>query len=180
MAARTMVGIIIALIVIGFMVLTFWGFFAQAIFGGPEYKAAEGIADALNGACMEQSPYVTTFNIFLPDFKSGAAHKEYFYIAISNYSVLLRARKEANDITVAFIDFAAGKSGEETLKEIPLKACKDKDVQVCILVDMGLLGTVKKCNNFQFESNEGMESLTFVLNRTYARELVMNYTRAEG
>jgi hypothetical protein len=173
MANNTIIGVIIAIIVVGIMVLTFGSFFTQALSGGSEYKAATDIADVLNGACMEGQGYVTTFNVFLPDSKSGQAHNSYFYIAVSNYTLLLRSRTEATDIITSFVDFAINRPGESTLKTIQLKTCRDKGVQVCIKSD-----TEKKCNDFQFESNEGEESLTFAVNRTGIKELDLNYTRA--
>ncbi len=175
MAKSIIIGIIFALIMIGFMLIIANTFIAQPLMGGAEVQAAESIATTLNSACMQNKGYVTELAVFLPDFKKGGGRTEYFYIAVSDYNLLLRERNQAEDIVTSFIDFATQRPGEETVATYPLKACKDKGVQVCIL---SFDAKEKKCNNFQFESNEGMEMMTFTVNRTYAKEVVMNYTRA--
>lgn len=181
-ATKTMVYLIVALIIVVLMVSTVGGFYASVLFSGPELKASSTIRDSLNAACIEQPGFVTTFNVFLPDSMESLSHKSYFYIAIDNYKLLLRTKEEAKDMTTAFMDFVTGRPGDITIKEYDLKSCKDDNVLVCGKLDTDV-ETCSPPGKFQFESNEGKESLTFTLNRTKdsnGDKVILSYERGES
>ena len=176
MAIKIPPQLIIALVVVVVMVLVIFSFFAQTLFSGPELTAARDIAEVLDDACREQN-LLTNFNVFLPDSKQGLTHREYFYIALSDYDLLLRARREAVDLKASFVDYVTGAPGERTLKVIELKNCKSNKVQICVKFESGK----EKCDDFKFEANEGKESLTFTVNKTQEltgfNKLTLSYTR---
>jgi len=182
-ATKVMVYLIIALFVVIIMVGTVGGFYATVLFSGPEsIKATSTIAESLEAACKERPGFETTFNVFMPDSMEAEGHKSYFYVAVKNYVMMLRTRNEATDVPTAIIDFVTNRPGEQTVKEYSLTACKDRDILVC-----GMLDAEEICSppsNFQFEPNEGKESLTFVLNRTndtLGREKVtLSYARGQS
>lgn len=179
MATKIPLKLILSLFAVVVMVLVVMGFFVQTLFGGPEYNAARDIAELIDGVCTEDSDYVTTLGLFLPDSKLGLTHKEYFYIAVSDYKVLLRVRLEARDLKTAFADYLTQQPGERTIKELEMKHCKDKAIHICWKE-----GNDELCDNsFRFESSEGKELLSFTANRTINSltkydKVVVSYTRA--
>jgi hypothetical protein len=173
------VGLIIALVIVGVMVLMLGGFFSTLLFGGPELKASKTVAETINSACEADSSFFTTFNIYLPNSKFTGSHIVYYYIAVTpDYQLLLREKREARDIIAQFADFVTQQPGERTVKSFDLDKCRYKNTRIC-----GIFGDKPEdiiCGNFAFESNEGQESLNFMINRTASNTVVLSYAREES
>jgi hypothetical protein len=175
MAVKIPPQIIIALVVVVIMVLVIGGFLNQTLFSGPEFKATSDIAEMLDQVCDSGAPFTTTFNVYLPDSKQGIDHNQFFYIAVDDYKLMLVAKEEARDILTSIVDYLSQRPGERTLKKIDLKICKQKEIQICGAFEDGN----QLCDKFQFESNEGKESLTFVIKHEQDPQdrVILSYTR---
>ena len=181
-ATKIMVYLIVALIVVVIMVGTVGGFYATVLFSGAEpLKATSTIVDSLEDACGEKPGFVTTFNVFMPDSMEAGGHKSYFYVALDNYMVLLRTKEEATDVPTQIIDFITNRPGEQPVEEYNLKICRNNDVMICSMLDAEEICSPP--NKFQFEPNEGKESLTFKLNRTkdiMGDKVILSYDRGQS
>lgn len=194
MAVKIPPNIIIALIVVFLMIIVIFGFFAQALFGGPEVTAAKTIADQVNLACDERAGFKTNFNVFLPDSKGVPPDREFFYMAIDKNYLLLLSREEKGSLGAQFADFASCackktlktlsqaffcscNEGIDDIRKIELKNCENDNIIVC-----GKTQTSERCGKFQFEAEEGKESLTFNLERKQEpngdEKLLLIYSRA--
>ena len=198
MATKIPVLTIFALITVLFMIIVIGGFFAQAIFGGPEITAAKTIAEQIDMACSEGEGFRTNFNVFLPDSKGVLPSREFFYVAVDKNYLLLLSREEKGSFTNQIADFASCackkvsgaqkmlkaasqilrcdcNAGNSEIKKIELRNCEDNKIIVC-----GKPGTGEpRCGRFQFESSEGKESVTFNLERRTEsngnEKLLLNY-----
>jgi|GEM_PF-2853828 len=189
MAIKIPPKLIIALFAVLILVLVFWTFFMQVLFGGPEVKAAKEIAEQIESACKEEG-YNVTFDVYLPDSKGVPPDAYFFFIAIDDHKLILLGRRygiEKNDLAAQFSDFLSCacanvvsftlgggkysygfsrfvcncKEGIRQYKMFSLDTCMKNNIPICWKDDAGN----SKCGKFQFESNEGKEDLLFTITR---------------
>jgi hypothetical protein len=171
--------VIISLIVTVVMIIVVYAIMAP-ILTGQEARAFSQLGDAIDQACGEPTG-VQQISIFMPDSAGNTElNTVFFYFAVDqSKSSLILARRtygvEKNDYLVNFVDWVRGKEGNKVIRERILKTCLSKHVQVCAQFDPK---KDPKCGDYQFESEEGKEALSFTLNRTRADRLVLSYTRS--
>jgi hypothetical protein len=143
------------------------------IFKSPEIIAYKTLAEEINKACAAKSG-VNQITIFMPDSRgNNALNLVFFYLAIDHNKLILARRTfgvENNDILVSFTEFIRNKPGNAIIKETTLSNCENNNVQICGQLDPNNpLSLV--CDRFQFESEEGRESLSFTINKTFVQDI---------
>jgi len=173
------IGVLIAIIIVVIMTFFIGNFFFSFLFGGPAEKAAKSIADQINSVCRSKD--AINFNEFLPDsVGNNILNIKYFFIVIDNSNKELRllARPyregEPQDLKEKFFDFLAIRPDEEEILTRNLDDCEGIDI--CRQTRTG----ETKCGKFQFESNEGFESLSFSMSYVEINEteqIIISYER---
>ena len=165
---------IISLVITILIIIVVYAVIAP-IFTGPEVTAWKTLGDEINAVCGSSSDMETQVNIFLPDSKgSTSLNLVFFYLAVDQDQFVLARRTygaEKNDILVNFVDWVRNKPGNKVIRERTLNNCAKNKIQIC-----GLFDSTKKCGAFQFESEEGKESLTFTIFKT-GNQVLFSYNR---
>lgn len=171
---------IISLIIVVIIVIVVYALLSP-ILTGQQVRALNQLGDAMDEACGEPVGAVQQISIFMPDSAgSTELNTVFFYLAVdqSKRSLILARRTygvEKNDYVVNFVDWVRNKPGNAVLREMVLKNCLSRNVQVCAQFDPN---KDPNCGDYQFESEEGKESLSFTLTKTTANKLVLSYTRS--
>jgi len=183
MANKIPPDIIISLIILVIFVIVVASIILP-IFTGPEVTAQKTLAEEIDNACAAETGTVKQTTIYLPDSKGNTGlNLVFFYLAIDQDSLILARRTfgvETNDILVLFTEFIKNKPGNKILRETVLNNCLKDNVQICGQLDANNPSDLK-CNSFQFESEEGKESLSFTITKTIvnnAQRVILSYARA--
>jgi hypothetical protein len=171
---------IMSLIITIFIVIVVYALIAP-ILTGQQVRAWNQLGDAIDGVCGESVGTVQQLTIFMPDSAgSTSLNTVFFYLAVdqSARSLILSRRTygiEKNDYVAQFVDYVSNKPGNTKMGERILKKCLSNNVQVCAQFDPN---KDPNCGDYQFESEEGKESLSFTLNKTTANKVILSYTRS--
>lgn len=159
------------------------------IFTGPETAAWKTLGDEINNVCGSSQNAVSQVSIYLPDSKgSTGLNLVFFYLAIDHDTLALARRTfgvEKNDVLINFVDYVRNKPGNSLVRTVGknprvLSNCLKNNIRICGMLDPAKLDVVK-CDSFQFESEEGKESLTFTINKTTYQgkpTVLLSYTKA--
>ncbi len=170
---------IISLIITIIMIVVVYAIIAP-ILTGQQVRAFNQLGDALEQACASNTNDVRQLTIFMPDSSGNTElNTVFYYLAVdqSKRSLVLASRTygvEKNDYLVQFVDYVRGKPGNKIISERVLKNCLNAGIRVC-----GQFDPTKdpNCGDYQFEPEEGAESLSFTLNKTTESKVLMSYTR---
>lgn len=149
------------------------------IFTGPEVTAWKTLGDEINIICNSEVGTARQVTVYLPDSKGNTPlNLVFLYLAVNQDNFILARRTygvEKSDIVQQFADWVRNRPGNKVLRERTLNNCLNNKVQIC-----GQFGDppLRFCNNFQFESEEGKESLGFTITKLPANTVLLSYTRA--